>query len=162
MSRKETRIPDRQSGFTILELLVLIAVLGILLAITLPVLSGWQSKTRTEGFVTDFASEVAAARAVSLSTGSPRRIIVDSDRAYRVQQQSGVAWADVANNITLNAAFDLSNAPARCLVFDTRGFMRAYAAVSCLTDTTNTVYTVIGGGSTRQLQLTALGLVNRS
>lgn len=156
-------IARRQGGFTILELLVLLLVLGIIFAFVSDPLSAWQARTRTEGFVADFMSNIASARAGTLSRGLTRRLIVDDDHTFRMQELSASSvWTLLYTGTTSKSALNLSGSSvARCLVFDTRGFMRAYSDTSCSVATTNTQYGVVNGTS-QQLTITALGLVNRT
>ena len=160
-NRKNRR--RNQAGFTILELLVLLFIIGIITAIVSAPLTAWQSRTRTEGFIADFMSNIASARAGTLSKGLTRRLIIDDDHTFRMQELSaGNVWVSLQTSTTLKPALDLSgNGVARCLVFNTRGVMQAYSDTNCSVATTNTQYGVVNGTS-QQLTITALGLVNRT
>ena len=158
------RRPRQTAGFTILELLVIMAILGILGALLGPQIASWSQKNRSENYVTSFTSSLASARASSLSTGLIRRVIIDNASTYHVERRNkDLVWETVENPLTNPQPVFTLTTPSlgRCLQFDTRGVMKAFSDTACTNVTTTTSY-AITASSTTQLTLTALGMVNRS
>lgn len=68
---KTLRLERHQRGFTLLETLILMAVVGILLALTIPKLSYLVRRSRFEGIARETAAAVARARIESIRRGVP-------------------------------------------------------------------------------------------
>lgn len=158
----KTRPRTLTQGATLLEILIMLAMMGTLLGFGLATFPNWKRSASNEGFVTALSTDIATARARTLGSGTPYRILINSAQQYTVQRQSGASWTDVRSQSADQALLDVSvSAIARCLQFNGRGEMNAYSDVSCASATTNTTFTV-QNTSTKQLLITALGMVNRS
>ena len=90
-----------QRGFTLIELVIVIAVLGVLSAIAVPQLTGFQDEAELNGEATVISSELGNAFATDLLNGN----IASTDG-------SGVDWTGVAcgsNSNLTSASPALSN-----------------------------------------------------
>lgn len=65
-----TSIEPKQSGFTIVELLIVIVVIGVLAAITIVAYNGMQARAQTSKINTDLAEFSKAIQAARLNTGN--------------------------------------------------------------------------------------------
>jgi prepilin-type N-terminal cleavage/methylation domain-containing protein len=73
----------KRSGFTLLEGLVVLAVLGILLAIATPSYLRWQANTVTNEAALQFARDIERTRTEAKRLNTPMRIELASDNSYR-------------------------------------------------------------------------------
>lgn len=64
-----SRIPKKKQGFTLLELMVAIAVVGILTAIALPSLNNFLVKMRVDNEITELQRLLLTARNMAINTG---------------------------------------------------------------------------------------------
>ena len=61
---------SRKSGFTLIELMITIAVLGILLSLAVPAMNTFVSNSRQTGALNDFISSMHTARSTAITTNS--------------------------------------------------------------------------------------------
>jgi len=73
--------PASQRGFTAVELLVTVALVGILASVALPSLGAWYDETRVASHAGRFASAVAIARSAALKFGSSVVLCASADGA---------------------------------------------------------------------------------
>ena len=85
----------RQRGFTLIELVVVLAVLGVLAALGIPQLVGLQDQARLQGAAASISSEIGNVFASDLIAG------LDTDNTG----DSGISWAEggVCSSIAGNA-----------------------------------------------------------
>jgi prepilin-type N-terminal cleavage/methylation domain-containing protein len=161
---KETRIPD---GFTMIELLIAVAILSIVLALAVPAMGQYRDQQRFSGAVLEVLASMRRARAVAIE--SNRNVVYRVDVATRTYQAfvDDGAGANAGNNQwdaderlilsgTLpiqvsfsSAVFGLNNDPF--FRFNSRGFPL---------DSANTLANgsiVIAGWATRRIDLIASG-----
>ena len=95
------RSPGSQNGFTLVELMVTIAIAAILTVIAVPSLRGMIMATRIQGATSEFQSALAIARAEAIKRGGDARVtIVANTRTGTVSNwASGVTvFYDTTNN----------------------------------------------------------------
>ena len=97
--------PRPRGGFTALELVVVVAILGILAAIGMPALLGTLERYRVEAGASELAGALRRAQALALSQGGFFRVHLGSDPAvgrpnsYRIERNSGAGWPTPADTL---------------------------------------------------------------
>ncbi len=95
---------ERMSGFTIVELLIVIVVIGILAAITIVAYNGVQQRAVTASLTSDLGNAVKPLKLFQVDNGSyPTTIncaIADSGTNKCIKSSSGTTYQYVANNNT--------------------------------------------------------------
>ena len=90
----------KQSGFTLIELITVIVVLGILAAFAIPRFTGLESQARiatVNGLAGNIRSGAALAHALWVSAGnSPSTVTMEGNTAVTVNATSGYPTADSA------------------------------------------------------------------
>lgn len=71
--------PHSQRGFTIIELVIVIAIMGILAVLTIPNMSAWIGRMRLKQGTQHLKSSIENTRRLSLSTGSRYCVLLTTD-----------------------------------------------------------------------------------
>jgi len=87
----------REFGVTLLELMVTIAIIGILAAIALPYYGDYVTRERWNGAAEAVYSEIQKARMIALQS---------NDTTYLVQRVSGTAWCFTVSDVVASVASD--------------------------------------------------------
>lgn len=96
-NRKDTL--HAKNGFTLLELMITVVVLGIILAVAVPQLKGYILKNRFNGAVIDMLGALREARSKAVENNSDIVFNVDSlNRTYQAFRDDGAGSADNNNN----------------------------------------------------------------
>lgn len=98
------RVARRQAGFTALEAVIAVSILGILMAVGIPRMSGWLAATKAAGAGQFYAEGFALARTQALAHNSHSRLVF-------IPNQGGQPdWrVDICFRATGNACDDASN-----------------------------------------------------
>lgn len=151
---------QRTNGFTLLELLVLLAMLGILLGIAAVASAQWRATTQLNSFLAELAYDINLTRTTTLSTGQIRRVRLVNARQYVIEQQdASLAWASIKTQTAVKDVLLLSAASATHFKFSTRGSVEATTQTNQFT--TNTAIKASIAGQPRQINVTALGIARR-
>lgn len=98
------RLARRQAGFTALEAVVAVTILGILMAVGIPRMSGWLAATKAAGAGQFYVEGFALARAQALAHNSQSRLVfIDTPGGQPGWQ------VDICLRIPGNACDDASN-----------------------------------------------------
>lgn len=75
---------ERAAGFTLIEMLIVLAILAVLVAVFAPALSGSRAKTRLAASAQELAIALRATRDAALAESRPETFTLDaSSRVYR-------------------------------------------------------------------------------
>lgn len=87
------RAPARQSGFTLLELVIVLALLSIVLAIAAPSLARWGWGRELANAGDEVLTATRWARGQAIATGTPHRVEFDlANRSFHVTRLVGQQW----------------------------------------------------------------------
>ena len=145
-----------QAGLSLLELLVTLAVAGIILGIAGYGLLGPIRTARAESFIQDLVQNINSARSQTMARGAPYRIVFVSGGRYTVNRKKTDGTFEKLDDQTSSAVTLGGITAGDYLDFNTRGFVQGYnaSAVSKVIASMTASYP----GKTRQLQITYLGL----
>jgi len=113
-----TRVPkieNRESGFTLVELMVAIAILLILAGVAIPAFSVWLPNYKLKGAATDLYSNFQTAKMGAVRSNSTWALVFDDGvtpgRYYICSDDGGDGWdgpAAMGGNDTLEKTVDMS------------------------------------------------------
>jgi type IV fimbrial biogenesis protein FimT len=78
----------RQVGFTLIELVVVIAIAAILLVVVVPSFSTFFAGKRVEGVATELGTDLQFARSEAVSRKTPVRMTFIGDRCYVIHREA--------------------------------------------------------------------------
>ncbi|GGN36731.1 pilus assembly FimT family protein [Deinococcus daejeonensis] len=148
-----TPSPSPQAGFTLLELLVTLAVLGILAGITGMLLLPWIQKQQVRADLSDLTADFNLYRSRSMSQGTPYCITLTPSQ-YTVSTGCGGTLTTVKTQTFSRAQLQLTNV-ATVYTFSTKGLVDATSAGGA--KMSNTTFVGKQGSSSGTVLVTALG-----
>lgn len=154
---------DRR-GFTFIEIVVVLAIVGVIAQVTYPQISKIQSRYAVRGAVASFMSAYSMARAAAVrQSGGVELHINVTDDAFWVEVDTatvGVSTMDTLGFV-LNLAdsrIDLKSTQS-LLCFDGRGFPSA--AAGCAPGAALVAFESLSGQAADTIRITALGKILR-
>ncbi len=78
-------------GFTLTELAVCLAIIGLVTAFTLPRLTGWLDWIAVDTAATRVTGALAVARNAAVAQGTRARVVIAAD-SLRIDRWNGAAW----------------------------------------------------------------------
>jgi type IV fimbrial biogenesis protein FimT len=149
-------LPD--AGFTLVELLITLVLVGIVLSMAVPALSGWLDNSNLKAGARTMASDVAFMRESALSSGKTHRITFNAGaNQYTLRWDSDGAgtYADVPNYPALRTLSDsgsgvrITSVSQSTINFTARGTINPFGTVVITNNrgSTATITTVITGRS---------------
>ena len=89
------KVRERREGFTMAELLIVVAIIAVLVAIAIPVFNGQLEKSRDAVSVSNLRAAYAEASAAKIGNASAGAAVLNSDGSVTV---SGVVFKGTDNN----------------------------------------------------------------
>ena len=89
VGRSGPPISRNQQGFTLIELMTVVVILGIILAFAMPAMNDLVQRNRLVGQTNDLVTDLKLARTTALTTGMPATICASDDG-----EQCGGSWND--------------------------------------------------------------------
>lgn len=100
-----------EKGFTLAELLIVVAIIGVLVAISIPIFTSQLEKAREATDLANIRSAYAEASAAVLTDGSEKETKTtapaQSTGAW-VTDTSAIKWATLPTNVTKGTAFTVT------------------------------------------------------
>lgn len=147
-----------RGGFTLIELMVAIAVLAILMAAAIPNFTKQIQSGRAEMAAKNFARTVASARAIASQTGRRTLLVVNSVPAG-VTGCSNPKWMIVQDTTVLNCmtAADFASRYEGAAVTPESSVTITYLPTGIANNTSSQTYTFAAGNVTKKVTINAGG-----
>ena len=141
MVEKIKKLKAKQSGFTIVELLIVIVVIGILAAITIVAYSGITARANGTKAQTNGANTQKVAEAMNADTGSyPATAASFATGSTSTKEPSGITVIPDAATSTVNGTNGLTTVAYSCLTTCTNPTGGRIAWYNFATSTVNYIY----------------------
>jgi|GEM_PF-6447496 len=147
----------RRGGLTLAELLVTLAVLGIVAGIGAMLFIPMWRRHQGESFVQTLVQNINTSRSRTMSTGTPNRVVLLTESAYRVDTRAGTTWAAGAPVVSANVRLG-GFTSGDYLQFDTKGFVTSHTSGGVTRSTPISSITATFAGKTRTVRVTLIGL----
>lgn len=157
-------MPDSRSptqGMTLLEVLVVLAMAGILMAIAASSMAGYRARLAADSFLSGLAADLNVSRSRTMATGQVRRVRLLGAGSYVVEQSpdGASAWTTLRTATAPQNVLDMAQTVARAYVYTPRGTINVYTGGGQRT-TSADIRALVGSGS-RVITVTALGIAGR-
>src|SRR5437868_13404677 len=76
IERHKTRLASSETGFTLIEMLIVVAIMGIAVLIALPNYLVWESRSELRQAVTEVQNQLLLARMAALSRNTPVTVAI--------------------------------------------------------------------------------------
>ncbi len=120
--------PSRRAGFTAVELMIVVVIVGVLTVVAIPRFSVWRERGSVGAARQQIVSAIATARSSAVQRGTRATFKVSGNtiRAWAMSPAGDTVFVIplVRLDSTLNTTITLRNAADTAIVFDGRGFSR--------------------------------------
>lgn len=152
--RTKTPSPLRsRHGFTLVEILAALTILGILLAIAAPRFSGMLDSNRVEQAIGGLTADISLARVRAIRENQETVVKIDASRYIVYVANGGGAASDTLKKVRLSDNYQGVTLTAATIRFNSRGMLK---------DAQSATIVATHGTNTRRLSITGLGRVYRA
>ena len=158
---------SRRQGFTLIEMMVVVAIIGITVAFAAPRISSFRASSQMRSAKEQLAASVATARAASMQKGRPSTfkaasshltVTVISDTSHTVST-TATSVLTLLSNVPLDDRFGITltvrSAADSVITFDARGFGTTGSS-------NRAVYVLTGNGLTDSVCVSSRGLIMKN
>ena len=160
---------NQEQGFSLIELLIVMVILGIMAGMAAPSLNGLVAANKTQRALDHISADIAYARMLAVRSGRPVgiRFSGTGNTRYRITRltspATGLPAVEVLKSVDLGseyAGLSLSAiptttvAPTDSIGFNSRGMISTTLASNW--------FVAVAGGTTNRLELTPLGTTYRA
>jgi prepilin-type N-terminal cleavage/methylation domain-containing protein len=140
------------AGFTLVELVMVVLIVGIVLGLGMPRFDGWVRVARVDAMAGDFMSDVSYARMIAVRSGRRTQLRVDAAaRRYDILQADSLgAWRQI-KSVPWSQTPGLGFGPTATMEFDSRGLLSSGGGT----------FTSTLGGRSRSVQVLPTGRAYR-
>ena len=117
----------KTGGFTLVELIVVITILGILAAVAIPAYSGYIAKAQDASVITELDAIATAAQAANATEGAVDKIVV-KDAEIKVTAADGIA-KDFEDNFKLFYSDSATVTPSKADAADAENTIATIAGI---------------------------------
>lgn len=122
----------RDSGFSLVELVIALVLIGVLAGLAAPSLNGWINRSRLEAAASELSADLAQVRMLAVRSGEGATLRLVSATEYEVVLPNGtVRRTDLAAEHPRVAV----SASVTNFEFNSRGFLRSASAAGPITVT---------------------------
>lgn len=141
-----------RNGYTLVEILAALTILGILLAIAAPRFSGMLNTNRVEQAIGGLTADLSLARVRAIRENRETVVRIDDTRYIVYVDNGGGAASDTLKTVRLSDNYNGVTLSPATIRFNSRGMLNGQSATIVATHGTNT----------RTLSITGLGRVYRA
>jgi Tfp pilus assembly protein FimT len=139
----------RESGFSLLEILVIVAIFGLILTMGMPMLNGIRLGAQVTAAQRDVAAAVTQARWMAINGGTTRVVDFSSSSSVTVETAGG----SVLKTVSLNTYSVTQTNNNATITFDSRGMLSGTPTLPVTVTVANTL------GMSREIRIDRLGKV---
>jgi prepilin-type N-terminal cleavage/methylation domain-containing protein len=128
----------RQSGFTLMELMIIIAIIGVLIGIAVPNFLGWLPKYRLRSAADELFTNLNLAKMAAVRRGEECTVSFTA-QGYGIDLLGkSIKLADYGSGVTFEKSDGSAGFPSSPMVFGSRGLLNPPSRIIYLTNSQKT------------------------
>jgi prepilin-type N-terminal cleavage/methylation domain-containing protein len=152
--------PPRPRGFSLIEILFVLVLLGVMLSLATPAMSGWLARTRLDSLTSQLSTDLFYARMLAVRAGHRVEVVVEPNKADEcIAEYAILIHADpprTAKRVDVRAS-----APGVCLTMNQNGMALAFNSRGVPTPMVNRTFRAQAGALRSELSIASGGRVRR-